>query len=45
MFRAQNMRWEGAPRLLVGELVNKFTISGSKKFTVIYALPYGSGRP
>jgi plastocyanin len=39
------MRGEGAARLRIGELVNKFTICVVRKFTVIYALPYGSGRP
>jgi plastocyanin len=31
--------------LRVEELVNKFTISAVRKFTVIYVLLYGSGRP
>jgi plastocyanin len=39
------MRGEGAGRLHVGELVNKFTISVVRKFTAIYALLYGPGRP
>jgi len=34
-----------AYNLRVEALVNKFTISVAMKSTVIYALPYGSGRP
>jgi plastocyanin len=39
------MGGEDSATLRVGELVNKFTISVVRKSTVIYALPYGSGRP
>ena len=39
------MTSEGVRDLRGAELVNKFTISVVKKSIVIYALPYGSGRP
>ncbi|MEA2761315.1 MAG: hypothetical protein QOD47_599 [Gemmatimonadaceae bacterium] len=39
------MRSVDVAGLRAGNLVNKFTISMVAKSTVIYALPFGSGRP